>query len=54
MFTLVFGSEYIFFGGVRVDTTDVHTHPGWDGAAALENDIAIVNFNHVAYTSECS
>lgn len=50
-FTLVFGSHLLFSGGVRVATTNVQMHANYNHVS-LHNDIAIVIFNWVGYTSQ--
>lgn len=51
-FTLVFGSAFLFFGGTRVSTSNVQMHGSWN-PHTLQNDVAMINFNWVSYTSEC-
>lgn len=48
---LVFGSEHVFFGGVRIISDDVIMHPGWD-TSNISNDIAIVRHEKVEFTGE--
>ncbi|CAB3228151.1 unnamed protein product [Arctia plantaginis] len=48
-FTLVFGSARLFSGGTRVGTSRVEVHSGYR-PTTLNNDIAIISFNHVEYT----
>lgn len=50
-FLLVFGSAWLFSGGVRVSTTNVQMHASWN-PNNLNNDIAIIIFPSVAYTSQ--
>ncbi|CAH0625335.1 unnamed protein product [Chrysodeixis includens] len=49
-FTLVFGSAWLFFGGVRVSTTNVEVHANWTPSQIL-NDVAIISFPFVGYTN---
>ncbi|CAF4855942.1 unnamed protein product [Pieris macdunnoughi] len=39
--TVVLGSVYLFKGGIRLETTDVQTHPHWS-PLLIRNDIAMV------------
>lgn len=39
--TVVLGSVYLFRGGIRLETTDVQTHPQWT-PLLIRNDIAVV------------
>lgn len=50
-FQLVFGSGFLFSGGTRVNTNNVQLHANWN-TNNLNNDIAIITFNWVGYTSE--
>lgn len=49
-FTLVFGSTRLFSGGTRVSTSRVEVHSGYR-PATLSNDVAVISFNHVAYSN---
>lgn len=50
-FTLVMGSEHIFYGGLRVFTDDVTMHPDWD-TALISNDVAVVGFSEVEFSGK--
>ncbi|XP_052742106.1 brachyurin-like [Bicyclus anynana] len=50
-FTIVLGSNKLFFGGQRIDTRDVSVHPDWD-AKKIANDLAILRIPFVAFTNE--
>ncbi|CAH2248029.1 jg12739 [Pararge aegeria aegeria] len=49
-FTVVLGSNKLFFGGQRIETTDVSVHPGWN-ALKIENDLAILRIPVVTFTN---
>ncbi|KOB75523.1 Serine protease 65 [Operophtera brumata] len=49
LLTMVFGSEYVFTGGVRVDTDQVDMHEDWT-PSTLRNDVAIVSFPRIEFT----
>ncbi|XP_075976793.1 collagenase-like [Anticarsia gemmatalis] len=49
-FTMVFGSARLFSGGTRVATSRVEVHASYN-SNTLANDVAIVAFDHVAYTN---
>ncbi|XP_072946884.1 brachyurin-like [Epargyreus clarus] len=49
-FTVVLGSIRLFSGGTRVVTSNVQMHGSWNDWN-LNNDIAIISFNHVAYSN---
>lgn len=49
-FTLVFGSARLYSGGTRLVSSSVQMHAGYN-PSTLSNDIAMISFNHVAYTS---
>lgn len=52
-YTVVLGSQFLFFGGTRIDTSDVEMHPGWrPGSFTLADDIAIIRIPGVALNSE--
>ncbi|XP_034832916.1 brachyurin-like [Maniola hyperantus] len=48
-FTVVMGSNKLFFGGLRIDTTDVSVHPDWN-PKKIENDLCILRIPTVAFT----
>ncbi|XP_045773777.1 brachyurin-like [Maniola jurtina] len=48
-FTVVMGSNKLFFGGLRIDTTDVSVHPDWN-PTKIENDLCILRIPIVAFT----
>lgn len=48
-FTLVFGSEFLFVGGLRVETSNVTMHPYFEPETNL-HDLAMIVFNYVWYT----
>ncbi|XP_028168575.1 collagenase-like [Ostrinia furnacalis] len=49
-FTMVFGSQRLHFGGIRIDTSDIVMHPSWN-VNNYQNDIAIVRHNWVTFTN---
>ncbi|CAK1550369.1 unnamed protein product [Leptosia nina] len=49
--TVVLGSTTLFYGGVRVDTSTVILHGGWDMTKGLENDIAVIVMPWVGFNS---
>uniref|UniRef100_A0A2A4JGD4 Peptidase S1 domain-containing protein n=1 Tax=Heliothis virescens TaxID=7102 RepID=A0A2A4JGD4_HELVI len=49
-FTVVLGSNTLFFGGTRINTNDVVMHPNWNPSTAA-NDIAIIRINSVSFTN---
>ncbi|XP_028168564.1 collagenase-like [Ostrinia furnacalis] len=48
LFTLVFGSQTLHTGGLRIDTQDIEMHPDWS-TMTLHNDIAIVRHDWVDF-----
>lgn len=50
-FTVVLGSNFLFYGGTRIFTTDVAIHPNWN-TDTLQNDIAVLRINPVAFSSK--
>ncbi|CAH2049567.1 unnamed protein product, partial [Iphiclides podalirius] len=50
-FTIVLGSLRIFSGGVRVETTEVVTHPSWN-TNEITHDIAVVKIPAVDFNNE--
>ncbi|XP_023942784.1 collagenase-like [Bicyclus anynana] len=49
-FTVVLGSNRLFTGGNRVDTSNVVTHANYN-MANLNNDIAVITLPHVGFTA---
>jgi secreted trypsin-like serine protease len=49
--TVVLGSNTIYKGGLRINTTNINMHPDWNPNTAA-NDIAIVVIDEVQYTSK--
>ena len=49
-FTLAFGTANIFSGGTRVTTSSVHLHGSYN-MNNLNNDVAIINHNHVGFNN---
>ncbi|XP_059045153.1 brachyurin-like [Achroia grisella] len=48
--TTVFGSNLLFSGGVRIDTTDVAVHPNWN-PLTISNDIAVIRVTPVTFSN---
>ncbi|KAM3961472.1 ovochymase-like [Aphomia sociella] len=48
--TAVFGSNFLFTGGVRVTHQDISVHPNWN-PFTISNDIAVIRVPSVAYTN---
>ncbi|XP_022826631.1 brachyurin-like [Spodoptera litura] len=49
-FTVVLGSNFLFSGGVRIQTRDVVMHPNWSPSTAA-NDIAVLRISSVSFTN---
>ncbi|XP_063828923.1 collagenase-like [Ostrinia nubilalis] len=49
-FTVVYGSNRLFSGGVRITTSNVQVHQNWIPTIVM-NDVAIIVHNHVAFTN---
>nr|AFM77769.1 putative chymotrypsin 10 [Ostrinia nubilalis] len=53
MFTLVFGSQTLHTGGLRIDSDDVEVHPDWN-PDNLHNDVAIIRHDWVQFNNVIS
>ncbi|CAK1582733.1 unnamed protein product [Parnassius mnemosyne] len=49
-FTVVLGSNFIFYGGVRITTTNVAVHPNWDPWSTV-NDVAVLRISRVSFSN---
>nr|AAV33653.1 chymotrypsinogen [Helicoverpa punctigera] len=49
-FTVVLGSNTLFFGGTRINTNDVVMHPNWN-PSTVANDIAVIRISSIVYNN---
>ena len=49
-FTVVLGSNTLFFGGTRINTNDVVMHPNWN-PSTVANDIAVMRISSVSFSN---
>ncbi|XP_045449251.1 trypsin alpha-3-like [Melitaea cinxia] len=50
LFTVILGSVNYNFGGVRINTNDVVTHPNYN-TNSLNNDVAVIRINSVTFNN---